>query len=423
MKRLVLLIFLISFSYVSFGQHFEDYFVNKSLRINYLHVGKNDTQKIESVSFYHGGKWSGTRNYLIEPRRYGDMLIEVFDASNGKLIFSRSYSCLFGEYASTKRAETEMGSFEEAINVPFPKNKITFKITNFSRKLIPTVLYEGIFDPKLTSSEPFTKENKVKNIHIGGSIEKSIDILFIPDGYSKDDKALLKADMERFADYILNCSPFKEHKDKINIRAVEGYSPESGITDPNADVTKNTLLNCSFNTIDLDRYLMCLNVFKMHKIADDAPYDVIVLICNTPKYGGGGIYNFYCTVNNVGEKSDYVIVHELGHLAAGLGDEYFTSEVSVRDYYPEGVEPVDANLTTLVAFETKWKDMLEIETPIPTPDTKQYNKVLGVYEGGGYVAKGVYRPWRNCTMKDPFYDNFCPVCKKTIIETFEYYSK
>lgn len=423
MKRFFLLIFLFSFTYFSFAQHFEHYFVNKSLRINYLHIGKNDSEKIESISFYHGGKWSGTRNYLIEPRRLGDMLIEIFDVETGKLLFSKSYSCLFGEYASTKRAETEIGSFEEAVNVPYPKNKINFKITSFSRKLIPTLLYEGTFDPKLTKSEPFTKEYKVKNIHIGGSIEKSIDILFIPDGYSKNDKALLKTDMERFANYVLQCSPFSEHKDKINIRAIEGYSTESGITDPNAEVYKNTLLNSSFNTLELDRYLMCLNVFKMHQIADDAPYDVIVIICNTPKYGGGGIYNFYCTVNNVGEKSNYVIVHEMGHLIAGLGDEYFNSEVTVRDYYPEGIEPVEPNLTTLVAFETKWKDMMEIETPIPTPDTRQYNKVLGVYEGGGYVAKGVYRPWQNCTMKEAFYDNFCPVCKKTITETFEYYSK
>ena len=229
--------------------------------------------------------------------------------------------------------------------------------------------------------------------------------------------------MERFANYVLNCSPFSEHKDKINIRAIEGYSEESGITDPNSKIYKKTLLNCSFNTIDLDRYLMCLNIFKMHDIAEDAPYDIIILICNTPKYGGGGIYNFYCTVNNKGEKSDYVIVHELGHLLAGLVDEYFSSEVSVRDYYPEGIEPVEPNLTTLVAFEKKWKYLIDPETPIPTPDKKQYNNVLGVYEGGGYVAKGVYRPWRNCSMKDPLYNNFCPVCQKAIIETFEYYSK
>lgn len=423
MKRVLLLIFLISFIHVVFGQHFDEFFVNKTLRINYLHIGKNDSEQIELISFNHGGKWSGTRNYLIEPSRLGDMLIEVFEIGTGKLVFSRSYSCLFGEYASTKRAETEIGSFEEAINIPYPKSKINFKITSFSRKQIPNVLYEGTFDPTSTKSELFTKEHKVKNIHIGGSIEKSVDILFIPDGYSLDDKSVLKADMERFANYVLNCSPFSEHKDKINIRAIEGYSEESGITDPNSKIYKKTLLNCSFNTIDLDRYLMCLNIFKMHDIAEDAPYDIIILICNTPKYGGGGIYNFYCTVNNKGEKSNYVIVHELGHLLAGLGDEYFSSEVSVRDYYPEGIEPVEPNLTTLVAFDKKWKNLIDTEIPIPTPDKKQYNNVLGVYEGGGYVAKGVYRPWRNCTMKDPIYNNFCPVCQKAIIETFEYYSK
>lgn len=423
MRKIVFILTILLIPFISFAQHFDQYFSNKTLRINYLHIGKNDSEKIEIVSFHHGGKWNGTRSYLIEPQRYGDMQIEVFDVSSGKLLFCRSYSCLFGEYASTKRAETEIGSFEEAVNIPYPKNKINYRITSFSRKLVPNILYEGVFDPNNNKSQAFTKENPIKNIHIGGKAENCIDILFIPDGYSKSDKNLMESDMKLFADYILNCAPWNSYKGNINIRSIEGYSEESGITDPNANIQKKTLLNCSFNTIDLDRYLMCLNVFKMHDIAEDAPYDIIILICNTPKYGGGGIYNFYCTVNNKGKKSDYVIVHELGHLMAGLGDEYFTSEVSVRDYYPEGIEPVEPNLTTLVAFEKKWKDMLDSVTPIPTPDKKQYNNILGVYEGGGYVAKGVYRPWRNCTMKDPIYNNFCPVCTKTIIETINFYSR
>lgn len=423
MKKNVLIILVFTIPILCFAQHFDQFFVNKTLRINYLHIGKNNTEKVEIVSIHHGSKWSGTRSYLIEPQRYGDMQIELFDVESGKLIYCRSYSCLFGEYASTTRAETETGSFEEVVNVPYPINKVNYRITSFNRKLVPTVLYNGTFDPKTTQSKAFSKNYKIKKIHIGGKAENSLDILFIPDGYSKNDKDLMISDMKVFADHILNCHPFNDHKEKINIRAIEGYSEESGITDPNANVYKNSLLNCSFNTIDLDRYLMCLNLFKMHDIADDAPYDLIVLICNTEKYGGGGIYNFYCTVNNKGVKSDYVIVHELGHLLAGLGDEYFSSDVSVRDYYPEGIEPVEPNLTTLVAFEKKWKNMIEVETPIPTPDTKQYNKVLGVYEGGGYVAKGVYRPWKDCTMKEAIYNNFCPVCNKIITEMLEYYSK
>ena len=161
----------------------------------------------------------------------------------------------------------------------------------------------------------------------------------------------------------------------------------------------------------------------MNAIADDAPYDFIILICNSDKYGGGGIYNFYCTVNNVGAYSDYVIVHEMGHLIGGLADEYYTSEVSVRDFYPEGIEPVEPNLTTLVDFDSKWKNMLDADTPIPTPATKENQNKLGVYEGGGYVAEGVYRPMMDCTMHKIMYNRFCPVCLKALQEAILFYSK
>jgi hypothetical protein len=161
----------------------------------------------------------------------------------------------------------------------------------------------------------------------------------------------------------------------------------------------------------------------MNEIADDAPYDAILIIANSTKYGGGGIYNFYATVNSDGKFSDYVTVHELGHSVAGLGDEYFNSEVSVRDFYPEGIEPVEPNLTTLVSFEQKWKHLLPENVHIPTPDTDEYNNIIGVFEGGGYVAEGVYRPWRNCTMKGKVYNGFCPICKETFYKVFEYYNK
>lgn len=423
MKRIFLIVpFLVLILHLS-AQHFDQFFKNQSLKIEYYHIGMKNKEQIEIHQFVKGGIWSGTRNQLVESKRYGDMLVEVYDSLTQKLIYSRSYSCLFGEYASTERAETEEGKFEEVILIPFPKNTIRYKITSFNRKQIPTVLYTGIYNPNLTQTNSYSKQYKVKKLHTGGAPEECLDILFIPDGYAKKDAKQLEYDLERFSQYILNCAPFSENIKHINIKVIQGFSEESGITDPNAGVFKNTLLNCSFNTIDLDRYLMCLNLFKMHNIAEDAPYDIIVLICNTPKYGGGGIYNFYCTVNNKGEYSDYVIVHELGHLLAGLGDEYFSSEVSVRDYYPVGIEPVEPNLTTLVNFDLKWKEMMDFETPVPTPDTKQYNKVLGVYEGGGYVAQGVFRPWRDCTMKDKLYNNFCPVCQKTITETIKYYTK
>lgn len=405
------------------AQHFDQYFENQTLRLDYLHIGNSKSETVKPVNYWYGGVWSGTRSELIEAVRLGEMIFEVFDKQSNKLIFSRSYSTLFGEFVTTQKAETEIGSFEESFLMPYPKIPITYKIGVYDRKHNFTALYSGEFDPKNSVKKPFKKEFNTIDLHLGGNPEKCLDILFLPDGYSKKDAEKLQNDMAKFAKYVLECSPFKENKHRINIRAIEGYSKQSGITDPNKKVFKKTLVNSSYNVIDVDRYLMCLNVWKMNEVADDAPYDAILLICNSTKYGGGGIYNFYGTVNSDGKTSAYVIVHELGHSVVGLGDEYFTSEVSVRDFYPEGVEPVEPNLTTLTDFDKKWAKMLPQGTPVPTPDTDDYSNKLGVFEGGGYVAKGVFRPWRNCTMKEGIYDNFCPVCKESFLMLFDYYSK
>jgi len=422
MKKTNFCILLSTFCLLLSAQNFDTYFENKTLRLDYLHIGDAKSEQIEPVIFWQGGVWSGTHTQLIEPARLGEMVLTVKDAQTHEIIFTRSYSTLFGEYVTTEKAETEVGRFEECVLMPYPKIPISYEITVYSRHNIPTPLFVGDFDPKTTPQKPFKNEYNLINLHIGGTAEKCLDILLIPDGYAKNDAEKLQKDMKTFADYILNCSPYKENLDRVNIRAIEGYSEESGITNPNAKVFKNTLINSSYNTIEVDRYLMCLNVWKINEIADDAPYDAILIIANSTKYGGGGIYNFYAVVNSDGQFSDYVVVHELGHSIAGVGDEYFDSEVSVRDFYPEGVEPVEPNLTTLVDFDKKWKSMLQ-DVPVPTPDTKEYNNILGVFEGGGYVAKGVYRPWRNCTMKDKVYNGFCPVCSKALQNVFNYFSK
>ena len=108
-----------------------------------------------------------------------------------------------------------------------------------------------------------------------------------------------------------------------------------------------------------------------------------------------------------------------------FGVEFIAKNI-LQDFYPAGVEPTEPNLTTLVDFDSKWADLVEPGTPIPTrPVTKNhpdYNRV-GAYEGGGYVAKGVYRPRSNCTMNSIIYNDFCPVCRRALEQVIQYYSK
>jgi hypothetical protein len=161
---------------------------------------------------------------------------------------------------------------------------------------------------------------------------------------------------------------------------------------------------------------------KVRDVASNVPYDQIIILVNHPRYGGGGIYNFYAisTVDNI--NSGFVFTHEFGHSFAGLGDEYSGAGSAVEDFYSTDKEPWEPNITTLVNFDKKWKGMLLPETPVPTPDTDNWKGKVGVFEGAGYMEKGVYRPYIDCSMNVIKFNNFCPVCKRSIERMIEYYS-
>jgi len=105
----------------------------------------------------------------------------------------------------------------------------------------------------------------------------------------------------------------------------------------------------------------------------------------------------------------------------GLADEYFYDDDVMTDTYPLDVEPWEQNISTRVNFALKWEDMLAPNTPVPTPVAQHQNYPVGVYEGGGYSAKGIYRPAFNCRMKTNEYPEFCPVCQRAIQRIIEFY--
>jgi hypothetical protein len=154
------------------------------------------------------------------------------------------------------------------------------------------------------------------------------------------------------------------------------------------------------------------------------PCDHIVIVINNSKYGGGAIYNFY-SVSSLHSMAEMVLTHELGHGIGGLADEYVDEDLSYADLHRTAYEPLEPNITNLVDFGSKWQSMLKKGTPVPTPNNnktpRNENGPLGVYEGAGYSAKGVYRPVMHCMMRD--YAPFCPVCSKRLVEVFSLYTR
>jgi hypothetical protein len=88
-----------------------------------------------------------------------------------------------------------------------------------------------------------------------------------------------------------------------------------------------------------------------------------------------------------------------------------------------GFEPWEANITTLVDFESKWKKLVDPNIPIPTPKEAKFKDKIGVFEGGGYVNKGVYRPTMNSIMNSFSSNEFNQVCKDVIQKLINFYSE
>jgi hypothetical protein len=232
-----------------------------------------------------------------------------------------------------------------------------------------------------------------------------------------------REDAKRVTQYLFDEEPFKSEKEKFNVSAVLTPSPESGTDIPGEHIYKNTRFNSTFYTFDVSRYLTTSDMKNILDAAALVPYDQIYVLVNTERYGGGGFYNFVsvCTADNSLTKE--VFVHEFGHGFAGLGDEYYTSDVAYEDFYNLKIEPWEPNITTLVNFGSKWKSMVKESVEIPTPRTAKYENTVGVYEGGGYMSKGIYSPFIDCQMKSNTAKGFCPVCAESIKKVIQFYSE
>lgn len=402
---------------------FSNFFDDRTMRLDYYHSGDKNNEFYSLDQCYIEPYWGGSKVNLLDIFDYGKYKFEVVDLVYDSVIYSRGYCTMFSEWQTTDEATKTVKSFSETVVFPCPKHNV--RVDFYSRNKIG--VWERKFQYEINPKSYFvTQERRLEfpkfDILKSGDPATCVDIVMLPEGYTKDEMDKFKKDCKRFADYLFKCKPYDKYKKKFNIWAIEAPSAESGTDYPGTFTWKKTILNSTFYTFDSERYLMSTDNKSIRDLAANAPYDQIYIIVNSDHYGGGAIFNHYATCISDNTHGAYVFTHEFGHSFAGLGDEYYDSETSYVEFYPLNLEPWEPNLTTLVNFDSKWKMMLAPTTPIPTPATGD-RPVPGVYEGGGYVSKGVYRPAYDCTMKSISEDNFCPVCNKAIIKMIEFYSK
>lgn len=456
------------------------------MRIDYYIMGDAETETITVDKVYKTNTWRANPDQLLDQFNNGEYYYRVYDALTNKIIYSKGFDNYFREYQTTKPAERgQRKVFQETALIPCPKNPVIFVIARRNDNNILQPIFEKKIDPEdYHIIDQKLPENYVYEAKINGDPHKKVDLLFIGDGYTGKEKRAFKKDVDRYVEYLFDTEPFTSNRKEFNIYGIMPESIEPGVDQPRKQDYKNTALEATFNSLDSPRYLLTENLWDLHDIASQKPYDAICIMVNSKRYGGGGIYNYYCTFTADNERSDFTFLHEFGHSFGGLADEYYSSSVAYSNFYPQDIEPTEPNITALIDPDRlKWKDQLSEGIEIPTDwgkaeydsmkidlselkkeqsqkidqikqnqaDSKAIDSVknvykaqidtldqriedfilnhplrdkIGVFEGAGYESEGIYRPTVNSIMKEFIGDRaYNKVSEKAILEIIKYYTQ
>lgn len=407
------------------AQVFADHFADKTLRVDYIFNGNASGQAICLDGLSALPTWAGRKHHLAELPLQGNGQIVMRNAASGKTIYTTSFSSLFQEWLETDEARNVTKGFENTFLLPYPLQPVEIEITLLDPRRNVRASMKHIVHPNdvLIEQKGNSHITPHKYLLHNDSPEKCIDVAILAEGYTLQEIQTFYEDADIACKSIFDHEPFKSMKKRFNVVVVASPSTDSGVSVPRLNEWKHTAFGSHFSTFYSDRYLTTSRVKAIHDALAGIPYEHIIILANTEEYGGGGIYNSYTLTTAHHPMFRPVVVHEFGHSFGGLADEYFYDNDVMTDTYPLDIEPWEQNISTQVDFAAKWKDMLSENTPVPTPAEVSENYPTGVYEGGGYSAKGIFRPAENCRMRTNEYPAFCPVCQRALRRIIEFYTE
>ncbi|WP_338767034.1 M64 family metallopeptidase [Massilia sp. METH4] len=441
-----------------------------TVRLDYIHSGNAlsegyamDRVVIEPLP------WPGDMTRTLDDTGRGINKVEVVDARTGKLLYSRGFSTVFGEWKTTDEAAKLTRAFGESVRFPKPDAPVKVRILKRDERNEFSIVWSVDVDTDaldVVRKQP-PAPGKPIPLRVSGPSPQKVDLLILGDGYTRAELGKFEQTAKRLADHLFTVSPFKERAADFNVWGLAVPTEESGVSRPSTNTHHASALNTRYDIFGSERYVLTTDNRALRDIAQHAPYEFIEILVNNDTYGGGGIYGQFSTAAANNDWANYLFVHEFGHHFAGLADEYYTSPVAYQSS-AERPEPWEPNVTALRdPANVKWKHFVKPGTPLPTPwpkaeyeaHSREYQKVrarlrkdnrpesemsklfaddlawtnrlfskaphrhaVGAFEGANYEAKGYYRSQQQCLMFDRS-EAFCAVCAEAVGQTIDLYSR
>ena len=441
----------------------------RTMRVDYFHTGNASEERLSlDRVVIEPLPWSGNPRRAIDDTNLGKYFFEVVDRKTNRVLYSRGFASVYGEWETTGEAQTLRRTFSESLRFPAPEGPVQIVLKKRDAENAFHEIWSLALDPRDVFIDTATPPSPgpLLEIQKSGPSADKVDFLILGDGYTAAERGKFEKDARRLAELLFAVSPFKERRTDFNVWGLCPAAEESGISRPSTGVHRRTRIGATYDAFGVERYILTFENRSFRDVASFAPYEFVEILTNSRTYGGGGIFGLYGTVAADSLWAPYVFVHEFGHHFAGLADEYFTSAVA---YQPSAkrVEPWEPNATAMLDPQNlKWKDLVASETALPTAwpqeefektsrdfqrrrreiraangpeeqmdalfkeeqavETKMLgplNGRVGAFQGALYEAKGYFRPQADCIMFTRDEVPFCAVCRRAISRVIDLYAR
>jgi IgA Peptidase M64 len=435
-------------------------FADGALRIDFLHAFQSGKESFTPTNLRHEPTWAGPRARLTEDIGWGDYRISVYDAASQKLLFRDCFE-------SSLSPESNAAAARVSVRLPLPYDEFRAVIEKrrahtvfqsvWERSILPT--------PRVVDRTALRVNTVVDALLDNGPPESKVDLAILAEGYTDSQYGKFNADAKRAMDYVFSVEPFKARVGDFNVRAVFAESNQSGVTDRHFGIDRDTVLRCAYGQGAAERTLEPTDVRLVSEAAASTPNDFVLVLANSRRYGGSAYFRGPAVAAIDSAFARYLVLHELGHVIAGLAEEYY---VALPDpaKYSGNIEPWYPNVTTSNEYP-KWQYLMREPATGPTrwnkaeyeaqfaDYVKRYEKLraagaaedtierlmreasarqaallarnrplrrIATFEGANGYAEGMYRSEVNCIMFSLQSDYFCAACSAAIDRMINYHT-
>ena len=223
-----------------------------TMRLDYYHTG-NATQELFSVDrvVIEPLPWPGNPAKPIDTTNRGLYFFEVRDLGTQRVLYSRGFSSIYGEWATTDEAKKANRTFHESLRFPAPEAPVQIMVKKRDAQNAFREVWSTTVDPHdkhIDASKP-PSPGRVLTLEQNGDPANKVDLLLLGDGYTAAEQDKCEKDVRRLAEGVFTFSPFKERRKDFNVWAICSPAPDSGVSHPSAGVHRNTLFGSQFDEI------------------------------------------------------------------------------------------------------------------------------------------------------------------------------